>query len=366
MGKVFTALMLCLGLASSAAFGAEKEWTMLVYLNGHNSLDSFGQVNVDQMAKVGSTKDINVVVQWASTSYGKTRRVLVNKNNAKVLEELAPVDMGDYKSLVEFVKWGVARYPAKHYFIDVWNHGNGWKLESLTGGMHVEDISYDDLSGHSINSQELGEAMKEAKAVIGHNVDLYGSDACLMQMVEVDYELAGSVDYVVGSEETEPGAGWVYDKLLSQWGKTPQEIGTTLAKTYTAAYPDVTMSVVDLSKMADLADSLKDLRIVLESSKGVAASADSALWFTFQDYVDLGDFLKNEIKADPSTKPAAAAVQAAMKQFIVASYANGSKSAANGLSIWIPTSSTSDMTKYKGLAFPQATGWDSFLEKLWK
>lgn len=362
--------MLCLGLVSTAAFGAEKEWTMLVFLNGHNSLDSFGKMNVDQMAKVGSSKDVNVVVQWASTSYGKTRRLYVERGNAKVVQQMTAVDMGDYKNLVDFIKWGVANYPAKHYFIDVWNHGNGWKFQALdqgSGGMHVEDISYDDLSGNSISIPQLGQAMKEAKQIIGHNVDLYGSDACLMQMIEIDYELAGSVDWVVGSEETEPGAGWIYDKLLAQWGKNPQEVATTLAKTYSAAYSDVTMSVADMSQIGPVVDSLRDLKDVLMSAKGVAASANSALSFTFSDYVDLGDFLKKQVVADPSTVKAADAVSAAMKNFIVANYANGSKSAATGLSIWLQTySSQGDLTKYQTMQFPQVTGWDDLVQKIWK
>src|SRR5271168_2763659 len=43
-----------------------RDWTMLVYLNGDNNLDSFGTTNLLAMETVGSTANINVVVQWAS------------------------------------------------------------------------------------------------------------------------------------------------------------------------------------------------------------------------------------------------------------------------------------------------------------
>jgi hypothetical protein len=350
-------------LMSSTAWSADvKDWTMLVYLNGHNSLDSFGQMNVDQMKSVDNS-NVNVVVQWASTSYGKTRRILVENKKVKTIEELAPVDMGDYRSLVEFVRWGVEHYPAKHYFIDVWNHGNGWKLQALDGGFHTEDISYDDIFNSSISMPELGKAMKESAQLMGHAVDVYASDACLMAMIEVNYELQGSVDYVVGSEETEPGAGWPYDKLLTQWGATPADVAKTLVSTYMANYPGqaVTMSAFDLSQQQDVVDAMKGLRAAMESNPAVAkAAAAKSMSFTNSDYVDVGDFLKN-YKGAAGTK-----VKTAMSKYVIAHGGDGSLKAASGLSVWLPTYQMSEINKYHNLQFDLDTAWGSMLEKLWK
>ena len=132
-----------------------KDWTFLVYLNGNNSLDSFGPVNIEQMEKVGSTNKVNVVVQWASLSAGKTVRLLAKKSadptkvTSPIVQDLGKADMGDYRTLVDFIKWGAATYPAKHYFIDVWDHGSGWhgrRLETMAagGGFKPMDISWDD------------------------------------------------------------------------------------------------------------------------------------------------------------------------------------------------------------------------------
>ena len=46
-------------------------------------------------------------------------------------------------------------------------------------------------------------------------VDVLAFDACLMQMAEVAYEVKDLADYVVGSEETEPGPGYPYDPFLA-------------------------------------------------------------------------------------------------------------------------------------------------------
>jgi len=267
------AMVALVAVLSISAQAAQKEWTMLVFLNGNNNLDSFGTTNLKQMETVGSTNDINVVVQWASESTDTTKRMLITKGSGSavtspVVQSLPRVDMGDYQQLVEFVRWGVQNYPAKHYFIDIWNHGGGWHRSGKNGGMVLKpfDISYDELSGHSISTPQLGMAMAEAAKIIGHKVDLYASDACLMAMGEIAYEVADSVEIFAGSEETEPGRGWPYDTFLKRWAKNASasalDVGKMLTEEYTQSYidqhdGDVTYSVFDLSKIDQLVSSVK-------------------------------------------------------------------------------------------------------------
>lgn len=42
----------------------EKNWTVMVYMAGDNNLDSAGVVDLTEMKKVGSTKEINILVQF--------------------------------------------------------------------------------------------------------------------------------------------------------------------------------------------------------------------------------------------------------------------------------------------------------------
>ena len=176
----------------AASDAAQKEWTVLVFLNGNNNLDSFGAVNINQMEKVGSTPDINIVVQWASYASDRTKRLYIQKGNgtsavtSPVVEDFPRVDMGDVKTLNDFIAWGIQKYPAKHYFIDVWDHGGGWHR----GTLRPYDISLDEFTGHLITTKQLGQAMAQAAGLIGHKVDIYGSDACMMAMAEVATEIS--------------------------------------------------------------------------------------------------------------------------------------------------------------------------------
>ncbi|RYZ63607.1 MAG: hypothetical protein EOP09_17385 [Proteobacteria bacterium] len=123
----------CLFNAVAAhAAPVEKEWTLLVYMNGFNSLDDFTTADLNEMEKIGSTDQTSIVVQWASLQTKAVKRVYVTKDQdpdqvtSPVVQNLGQTDMGDYRNLVEFVRWAHENYPAKHYFIDVWNHGSGW------------------------------------------------------------------------------------------------------------------------------------------------------------------------------------------------------------------------------------------------
>ena len=130
------------------------------------------------------------------------------------------------------------------------------------------DISHDDLTGHYMTTKQLGEAIRQAAGLVGHPIDVYGSDACLMTMAEVATEMGDSVSVSVRYEEVEPGEGWPYDGLLRRWtakaGATAADVGKILAEEYVKSYQggtqgsrEVTFSALDMTKLPALNDSLK-------------------------------------------------------------------------------------------------------------
>ena len=50
------------------------DWTVMVFLNAKNNLEPFSFLNFDQMAKVGSTDRVNVLVE-----YGRPKRNYSNQ-----------------------------------------------------------------------------------------------------------------------------------------------------------------------------------------------------------------------------------------------------------------------------------------------
>lgn len=394
---IFSVFALVLGSSLVLASSDQKEWTFLVYINGNNNLDPFGKYNINQMEGVGSTDQVNVLVQWASLENKKTQRLFVHKDNdtsrvsSPVLEDLGKVDMGDWHSLVQFIQWGVDHFPARHYFITVWDHGSGWhalKYHAQGQGFHPMDISVDDQTGNSITTPQLGEAMKEAARIIGHKVDVYGSDACLMAMAEIASEMKDSVEYYIGSQELEPGEGWPYRAILSQWNQKEQTTAEEVAKIVTTEYvksyqggengtEEVTFSAYNLQKTERLYAAIGEvgrrlLGLDLPARKKTVQLFSKAQMFYHSDYRDFLDFLdlleksriSPQLKAEDFNE-----VRMAISDYVIANATTSYYQRAKGLSIWLPgklSTYNRYSNYYNTLQFQGDTKWGNTLKDLLK
>jgi hypothetical protein len=401
MRKFLIALIGCFFIFSlSTAFAVTpKKWTFLIFLNGNNSLDHFGETNIKEMEKVvGKDDQVNVVVQWASLGRRTALRMLIQPSTnpsevtSPVIEDLGLVDMGDYHALQDFVKWGVEHYPADHYFVEVWNHGGGWyasqqaKQGLRSNAAPLNDISYDDISGNAITTKQLGAAMSYAANIIGHKVDIYGSDACLMSMIEVATEMSDSVNYFVGSQEVEPGMGWPYSDLLRRWNETanatPSDVSKILVNAYVKAYREgidgrsgpVTFSALDLNKLNSLNEAVTRLSLSIQNLNAadhakVLAAVNTTQHFAVSSFKDILHFtkqlkLKNIKALDPKS---IAEVQALTKDVVVANEGTKKYANAKGLSIWLPSVRSSyegDAKRYSDLKFNLNTHWSDMLSSM--
>lgn len=383
---------------------APKEWTVLIYVSARNNLGIEALKDVNEMEAAGSTDKVNVVAElgrikcepdfnpfssvqppvMAQADWTGSRRFLLVKDadplsiTSPVLSYSADADMGDWKRLADFIAWGKAAYPAKHYMLVVGGHGSGWRGVKPPAGVQ-KGISYDEVSGNHISPAELAQAIQQ-----NGGVDVYASDACLMQTAEVLYELRGAAGLVVGSQETTPGSGWNYEVFLKALSASPggaMEAAQAVMKGYSEYYggqgQSVTMSIarpaeaaalaVKMDKFAGLvAASPADIRLYIDKRFGLRSFDD-------EDARDLAQLMK--LYYDDSPTPA---VKAAAKdvmdllagKVIVRNDAVGYKSKdANGVSVFMPFYRTGYQDKYAYLSFAQATRWDDMLRAIaaaWK
>ena len=126
------------------------EWTVMVFLAGDNSLAKHAVDDIDEMESVGSTREVQVVVQaeWSSgvlQQAGIASPSAVNRPNWNTFRYSVPAagsapavrgvngaavdignrDMTSPQELREFVAWARETAPAKRYLLVLWNHGNG-------------------------------------------------------------------------------------------------------------------------------------------------------------------------------------------------------------------------------------------------
>jgi hypothetical protein len=236
---------------SSPSSGAE--WTVMVFMNAKNNLECFGLQNFEQMAAVGSNDNVNMLVEFGRPKnhlncgnspelWSGVRRYRVvagmKATDRGAIEGFRQVDgsaadMGNEKTLSDFIGWSIKSYPAKHYMLVIWNHGQGFRLllarngsanaatnmfpsvvladtrPTVTGG--VRSVSFDDDSGNHLFNSDITQAIQENVAA---PIDVLGFDACLMSMLETGYQMKTVAHHMIASEELEPGSGWNYTTLL--------------------------------------------------------------------------------------------------------------------------------------------------------
>ncbi|MFS4459615.1 clostripain-related cysteine peptidase [Bdellovibrio sp. HCB2-146] len=385
----FVLVLLAFPFASISQAAEVKEWNFLVFINGVNNLDRFGKMNINQMEEVGSSDKMNILVQWGSLANPNTTRLLVQKDNDKtnvtspIVQNLGNVDMGDYRELIRFVEWAQQNYPAKKYFITVWNHGSGWNIVRANGTeIRPTDISYDDRTNNHITTEQLATAMAESAKIIGHKVDIYASDACLMGMVEVASQMQDSVSYFLGSQDNEPGEGWPYAHFLRQWAPkvdqlSAKEVTQLHAKEYLTAYSpggvyrasEVTMSAFDLSKISAYESAIRRVSTYLQSLNSAdltkARQAVSATkQFGYANFYDIVDYV-SQLEKKGLNNPSFSALRQAQQDFVIANEQNQDQN-TYGVSVWIATGYNyrADANRYNALEFNKNSQWGGFLNVL--
>jgi len=219
--------------AAAAGTRAPAQWTVMVYMDGDQKpgdlyLGRWVTHDIDkELAVVGSNADVQVVTladrgRYPSKADGswKGARVFHVTQGMKATAQNAAadwgqIDMGSPQTLIDFVTWARAAYPAKHYALFMWDHGWGW-----WPGNTMED----DTSNDYMDMDELRDALQ----TLG-GVDMVGWDSCLGQTIEVEAQLRGFAKAVAGSEDSIGYTGFAYDYLLPRLQADPSMNADKLA-----------------------------------------------------------------------------------------------------------------------------------------
>ncbi len=367
------------------------EWTIMVYSSAKNDLEKFLLADLNEMELIGSSAKVNIVAEVgridgydaSDGDWKGVRRYFITKDSdktkmgSKMLQDMGMLDQGDYKTLAAFGKWAKAAYPAKKYMLIVSNHGSGWE-KGAGSPLVTKGISYDEQSGNHINTPQLGLALKE----IG-KVDVFGTDACLMQMAEVVYEIKDSVDYIVGSEETEPGDGYTYNDFLGPVAKNPAMSAIELGKQAVNAYADhydgidqgYTQSLAKASSVNKLLTEINAFAEAMMASgdKALAKTArGAAINYAMDENRDLYDFTRRVVEG--STNADVKLKGQSLMNFITGDlvllsrsrddkggYWSGPKeyTLSRGMAAYFPNYNLGD--GYMDLAWAKASKWDEFV-----
>ena len=187
--------------------------TVMIYVLGTDLESKSGMATGDimEMTRATIADNVNVIIETGGTKTWKND-IISNKTNQRyqvasdglllLEEDLGKKSMVDPDTLSDFIKYCKSNFPANRYELILWDHGGG----SLTGFGYDEYFPNDHMT-----LDEVQEALEDGNTLF----DFIGFDACLMGTLETAIVLAPYADYMIASEETEPGIGWYYTDWLS-------------------------------------------------------------------------------------------------------------------------------------------------------
>ncbi len=213
--------------------GGRDEVTVMVYMCGSDleSKSGMGSKDIREMTAATLSDNVNLLLytggskQWnnnvVSSSYNQIYKV-ENGTLSCLVSNDGTAAMTDPATLTGFIRYCAEHYPANRNELIFWDHGGG----------SVSGYGYDEKkpSSGSMNLKNIDKALSDA----GVTFDFIGFDACLMGTLENALTLAPHADYLIASEETEPGVGWYYTDWL-----------TSLSSNTSTATLDVGKNIVD-------------------------------------------------------------------------------------------------------------------------
>ncbi len=252
----------------------KDQFLIMVYMCGTDLESKYGMATNDlnEMKAATFGSNVRIVVYTGGCKQWKTSGIS-NRNN-QIYEvangQLRCLSDNDGKdslvkpaTLTKFIKYCAKdyckanKYNPNRMALIFWDHGGG----SISG------YGYDELntSAGSMGLSGINSALKNA----GVTFDFIGFDACLMATLETGLMLDNYADYMIASEETEPGIGWYYTNWLTKLGANTSmptiELGKNIVDDFVAecnrrcAGQKTTLSVVDLAELsATVPSSLKN------------------------------------------------------------------------------------------------------------
>lgn len=272
------------------------KWTVMIYFACDNARHTLTDESLEMLTDIGSNDDVNIVALVDGKVEGDTIRYHIHQD---LLEPLlwydVESDMSDPLTFQRFLELTKFQYPANHYALftlSAW--GSGWQGAFSdthgTGGSKTLSV---------ITMPEVSEVLKKITDDGSEKLDVWGIDVCVPGMVEVAYEIAPYVDYMVANEEhgfegdiSEEGyeLGWNYTHFLQELKNNPDmspedfsilivdcyQAGTRISKLFKIKitppkwYPITifysTLSAIDLSKIDQINTSLNTLASKLKDN----------------------------------------------------------------------------------------------------
>lgn len=350
------------------AKGGSASWGLFTIVAHDNDLSNAAQNYFNAAQTLANTPGLFSATIHDSPGTGGVR--VMGFNGQWINSQDKEVNSGSADFVNTFLNWTSKNFPTQQRALFMADHGGGI----------VRGIMVDDSSGHAgIDIPDLAKVLQQQP------VGILSFDACLMQMLEVAYEVRQGAKVVIAAESVTYAGAWPYAEIGAAvaGGGAPDAVARRIVD---AAGPHVyrsTISGVRTEGAAEAAAALDRLaQAALPRMKAdprfkeelVAAVArgqsykfsDNPHYSLYNGYRDMISMTRELAKvADPEVSAAAKTAQAAAKAMVIRSWRDESHYPdTNGISVYAPVDGTVDLGYARKSAMAHDTQWDEFLVAL--
>ena len=377
-------------------------WTMLLYLDGDTSPDgsdggSLGPYLGDEppegalarLRQASIPANVSIIALYDGPGENNTR--LYTRIAGGTLESTAwpEANMGDPRTLADFVAKGKQLAPADHYYLAIADHANP-----------LDGIAWDYFGtpqgGDRLTNQELLEALLLITDGDQHPIDVLHLDGCLMSQIEIAYQFKNKARYIVASENL-AWSFFGYDQYSAAIGSQTdpktfaQRIVTLYSNTFDDKHLPYTIAALDihnvnsaanaistfaqaLSTFARTSEENRKLLLNLRAQAGTLDSNGDGHIDVKDDFIDLHSWAEQIVAkvSDSAVQQASIDLISVLDQLVYASHEGSGNyqgtetnlTYAHGLGIYYPQqfSARTNVSYLNGsLLFPEDTKWDEFL-----
>lgn len=349
----------------------EGKRTIMIYMIGSDLESKYLAATKDINEIIDSSidyDDINIIVytggakRWHNENISNDRQMLfeINKSGLTKLEEFNNKSMLESDNLLYLLNYGYENYDTEYYDLILWDHGAG----------PIYGYGYDEYNKNdSMTISKIKDALNRSYFMGEEKLELIGFDACLMSSIEVASSLSTYANYMVASQEFEPGSGWNYKFLEEIDSKTSSiDLGKYIIDYFEDYYKNsdyekgISLSLLKLNKINNVIKYTDELfkevddNLVLDYSSISKTRSNSKSYGRiandnyYYDLVDLNDLLN---KMPDKYEKNINELKTALNDLVI--YQKTDLENTNGVSIFFPFENKKDITstidKYKELDF---------------
>ena len=256
----------------------EPRKTVIIYMSAQNSLSGNATNDLYEISQgAAQLKKGETVVVYIDRNAGTEIYVFdqTHTQRTPAYTFSSNLDSSDPTTMTRMLDWVKLHYPAPDYGLVLWSHADGWlpplntaytkadnEIQPLSFGIDDGNNLFGTNKGTSLSIENLAEVLEQS----GMKFRYLLFDCCLMQCLEVDYELRNVADYIIASPISINVDGAYYTHQLTHglFSDDPVDIARTyyddvesgISSTY---YMGIVVSAVKTEGLDSLATLTREL-----------------------------------------------------------------------------------------------------------